>query len=357
MNRRILLIVDFSCDGIYSGNRIYLLNFLKLLKSLGYFLHVHIIYASKPKKISEEFNGLADFSFEYQLFNHIKRSFTSRFILPFVDNIPLWLWATSKCSLKFVDNYDTILVNYIWNYRSIQKCKGKKYLFAHDCFVNRNRLTGAKWLSFSRKSVVTAYRTFDKIIYSNYKEFLQESDYSPNIEFIGLPFKTNSTVRCASDTKNLGFIGSDNYLNERTVKFLFDKLIAHDFKYKYFFIAGRVCNVLTTISLPRNILLLGEISNIEEFYKKVDVVFSIKGSSTGVKIKELEAMSFGKLVVCDVDSLACFPVIDGVKPPLILYDDFFDNAVYEIGNSTSYFVNYNTRIIKDVTRIFYFDSN
>lgn len=324
MKKKVLIIVDFSLDGIFSGNRTFLYNYLLFLKKMCFEIHIHVIETSNRKYVvSKEFESIGVLTSEYQFFTHIKRFFVSHFILPLGINFPMWMWKSSRCNLSMLEIYDFVLINYVWNYDSVSELNIKKYLLAHDSFIDRNKRLKTNWVSFNINEVLDAYRNFDKVLLSNYSEYVLEKVHAANIDYVGLPFYGLSSTFLGKSEENWGFIGSKNTLNLRTLEYILDIFKSNNFIDKKLYIAGDVCDELKNKTIPKNVVLMGRVQNLLDFYDKVHVIFSIRGPSSGIKIKEVEAMAYGKIVVCDSTSIDCFPDIEGHFPPFISYDDFF----------------------------------
>jgi hypothetical protein len=340
MEKKILVLVDFSLDNLFSGNRTLLFNYLNYLKSLHFEIHIHLIKTSRSIfVVGKEFRSLGLITLEYQFFTHLKRFFVSRFLLPFGINIPILFWKTSRCKLLGNSNYSIVLVNYVWNFDCFVKPNSLKILLAHDSFIDRNKRLKTNWVSFSRKDVVSSYRAFDKVLLSNYSEYLLEGKNSSNVDFVGLPFKKISERPQEIGENSWGFIGSNNALNLRTAEYiigLFKSMNCHSKLY----IAGAVCDSIKESDFPPNVVLLNSVKDLRDFYDKVHIVFSLRGSSSGIKVKELEAMAYGKIVICDRSSFDCFPTIDGMDPPFICYDDY--RLEYPSGDiiNNDYFLRY-----------------
>jgi succinoglycan biosynthesis protein ExoO len=62
-------------------------------------------------------------------------------------------------------------------------------------------------------------------------------------------------------------------------------------------LAGSVCEVLDGARLPKGVLALGYVKDLEDFYRQVDVVVSPLRMGGGLKIKNVEALCKGKPLV------------------------------------------------------------
>jgi hypothetical protein len=66
-------------------------------------------------------------------------------------------------------------------------------------------------------------------------------------------------------------------------------------------VAGPVCDALRSVSHPFQ--LCGIVKSISEFYREIDVAINPMLGGTGLKIKSLEAMGFGKPLVATSDAM------------------------------------------------------
>lgn len=142
----------------------------------------------------------------------------------------------------------------------------------------------------------------DKLILKN-KFGLNKVDVIPNgIEQINFLNKKITKVI------NLGYIGSFNHPPNRKAVIYFIEEIApllekNRIKYKYFIAGDNNREEIETIidcselKNNKNIINLGKIKKVEEFYKKIDVLIAPIFSGSGSRIKILESLSFGIPVI------------------------------------------------------------
>ena len=108
----------------------------------------------------------------------------------------------------------------------------------------------------------------------------------------------------------VGFIGSINSVNISAIKNV--EFIAKKLPNITFLIAGDICQHVTSMS--KNIILMGKIDNINDYYKNIDLTISPTFKSTGQKIKVTESIFNGVPSLTSRDS----------KPDFIS-DYFFNN--------------------------------
>lgn len=105
-----------------------------------------------------------------------------------------------------------------------------------------------------------------------------------------------------SNTLNLGYIGAFSHTpNLNAVKYFFDKIapIIESEKIPYkFYLAGKNDQTsIKTITKNPNLINLGHVKNIKDFYKKIDCLITPIFSGSGSRIKILESLSFGIPVI------------------------------------------------------------
>jgi hypothetical protein len=99
----------------------------------------------------------------------------------------------------------------------------------------------------------------------------------------------------------VGYIASSNPTNVfsyRRLEAAIRRLPAILDKYD-FLLAGPICRVVSPLAFKP----LGELADVEEFYERVDIVLNPNLGGTGLKIKSVEALSYGRPFVCTADSM------------------------------------------------------
>jgi glycosyltransferase involved in cell wall biosynthesis len=118
----------------------------------------------------------------------------------------------------------------------------------------------------------------------------------------------NFLKKKASKVINLGYIGSFNHPPNRTAITYFLNEIApqlerNRIKYKYFIAGDNNREDIKTIidrselKNNKNIVNLGKVKEVEEFYKKIDVLVAPVFSGSGTRVKITESLSFGIPVI------------------------------------------------------------
>ena len=113
-------------------------------------------------------------------------------------------------------------------------------------------------------------------------------------------FKDEAEPKRAVGSKlRVGFLGSANSINTKNLERFFDEISSAMLSVEdiVFEIAGSVCEALPVNALPASIVFHGRVESVEDFYQQVDLIFVPFEFSTGLKIKLIEALSYGKPVL------------------------------------------------------------
>ena len=113
--------------------------------------------------------------------------------------------------------------------------------------------------------------------------------------------------RFAAERLAVGYVGSGNPFNAASMLSFAGALrnqpsICDRVEFR---IAGQVCNALAGV--PHPLRLLGVVDSILNFYRSIDVAINPMLGGTGLKMKSLEALAFGKPLVATADAMAGIP--------------------------------------------------
>lgn len=100
-------------------------------------------------------------------------------------------------------------------------------------------------------------------------------------------------------------------------------------------IAGSVCKHISANIDLDGVELLGIVQDLRQEYRKADVVVNPVIAGTGLKIKTIEAMSYGKAVVSTPNGVEGVLYDDAIEPPFIVADsseDFVEKILFLLKN-------------------------
>ncbi|WP_246690022.1 hypothetical protein [Methylobacterium sp. WL7] len=212
--------------------------------------------------------------------------------------------------------YDAIVVNYSWMSRVFEFCDiPLKILDTHDVFADRrDKMVRAalepRWFFTSASEEAKAFSRADIVIGIQDSEtglIAQRSasrvltvGHPPDLSFLG---GAPSTVPAVL----FGYFASGNPWNKRSISAL-DAELSGQPRIDWV-IAGTICD--SSIIFNAAPLKLGRLSQPADFYEHVCCVINPMIGGTGLKIKTIEALSYGKPVIGTVPS---FEGLSSVHP-------------------------------------------
>lgn len=187
------------------------------------------------------------------------------------------------------------------------------------------------WIELSASEEQQAVNRFDGIIAIQPNEATQFKEmvtHDQPVVVAGHAFvrEKNSVTLCAVDPPEIsqvtskkftfGVLASNNAVNVQGVRWLRDEVwplfqqelaaSAHEVQ---LIVAGTVCSEIQRPELPRGFTCHGPVGPLQDFYDRVHVVLNPVQWGTGLKIKNVEALGFGKPLITTSHS------IDGWKIP------------------------------------------
>ncbi len=162
------------------------------------------------------------------------------------------------------------------------------------------------WIAVSEEEEAAALRAFDTIIAIQDDEANTFSKMAPGRSVIVVGHQTlgadASECKTSSDPEvfTLGYLGSSNASNVDGVNEFLD-VVWRDLQDQpriRLVVAGNVSNEVVPEFRFGNVELLGRVGDVSDFYASVDAVINPVGYGTGLKIKSVEAIAYGKPLLC-----------------------------------------------------------
>lgn len=298
----VLIIFPFydKCASTYYMNDICL-----RLKAKGYRL-TGLLYGE-----SSEFNDSEIFDYKYNV--SVLNRFLSNENIHYNEsyNVDEWIgdeliqFVTALVKMK---QFDLCIINYVFLSKVLEYLPNEidKWIITHDKFSNRNiRMKDAGinsecwYFSTTVEEEKRGIERANKIISIQPKESKYFRELSNIIDVITVPYipQKNYLNKERESKKMLivGYLGSNNPPNISAVHGLISKIKGN--KCIKLVIAGTVCRHLKLKS-SNGLIVLGEIEDVKPFYEKIDIFINPDLFYSGLKIKTIEAMSYGKAVVC-----------------------------------------------------------
>jgi len=238
--------------------------------------------------------------------SHRKHHLIDDWYVPAVTDITnriLAIWKIDYC-----------LANYVWFSQWLEQVPPgiPKYLDTHDMFANRHKSLKkdgilGNWYSTTPKEEAKAFNRADIVlaIQDNEASHFQKAT-TRRVETMGHYLAPNFLpVRTPEAGKKLkvGYLASGNPINQHSlhyfVRALNNRAALRDSC--SFYLAGAICTSDTSEGSP--FTKLGFVESPEAFYRDMDVILNPNMGGTGLKIKSVEALSFGKPLVATKDAM------------------------------------------------------
>lgn len=325
--KKILIISPVPTHPPFAGNRSAILSYAELLQHNNFkvsFLFVQSQNNESEKEQTEKYWGDSFFYYKTNKlfyrkqvfyrwkFKNIKNSYN-------VDNwFPNGLGQFVR-KIHRKKNFDIVIVNYIWLTKIfLHLSEVKKILFTHDVFSNRYQRTGVRWFSVTPEEERKALNRSDIVLSIQEEEskFFRKLTSKKVITTFS-PTIFNKTVIC--NNKNLLFFaGPNDYNVNGLVQFISSTLplLQTEIEGLKLIVGGRICNRKEILDLESEIILYGEVDEPEKFYQIGDIVVNPVFEGTGLKIKNIEALSFEKIVICHPHNAE--GIYDKENAPIIL---------------------------------------
>lgn len=229
-------------------------------------------------------------------------------------------------SLYLANGYENIVVSYAWMLPAIHYIKhlGHNYNLicdTHDVqfYRNENILSKKERLFFNKSKekdlevswlnqcdAVIAISEIDKEILSKNLKANVISIY-PGFDYAEAPIKQRPVGRPV----HFGFIGGGMKANVQALGFIFEHwwpVIKKHSPDSMLYIAGSVCNnpiIKEQSFFDKNIVLLGFVKDISEFYTKIEVALNPVVITGGLNFKSVEAVCAGKHLFTNTIGMKC----------------------------------------------------
>ncbi len=287
-----------------AGNRIRIFSLAKYLQKMGN--AVHFVYFTQEGLTQEQESAMQNEWDSLTIISAVKRYSPSAETHYLVDD---WYQENlgpqiqKKC--KELD-IDIILIHYIFQSKLLEFVPNNivKIIDTIDKFSDRHLMQKKQGLepdyfytveeeeakAFNRADIILA-------IQDNEADFFR-SLTDKKVEVIGHIEKSHFLDKKYTKLNTIGFIGSHNSSNIESILLFIDKFSEyvnmHHIDIKLL-IAGSVCTKITPTH--KSIELLGFIDDLKDFYSTVDLIVNPLVLGTGLKIKSIEALSYGVPII------------------------------------------------------------
>lgn len=209
---------------------------------------------------------------------------------------------------------DYCIANYVWFSKWLEEVPAgiPKYIDTHDIFADRHkRLIAdglpANWYSTSAREETKGFNRADTVIAIQAEE-AREFENRTQAKVVTLGHFIDSDflpkVQPAEGHKiQIGYMASDNPINQQSLADLNAALRDRPkmFERFEFVLAGAICTCAAAAETPAR--KLGFVPDAREFYRSMDIIINPNCGGTGLKIKSIEALAFGKALVATKDAM------------------------------------------------------
>ncbi|MBU0577405.1 glycosyltransferase [Patescibacteria group bacterium] len=234
--------------------------------------------------------------------------------------------------------YDVVIAEYVFESRVLNNFGDDvlKIIDTHDIFTDRNKKYEQKgiketFFSTTKEEEAKGLNRADKIIAIQEKEaqFFRQIT-NKEVITIGHPVGLQRPVEKQDTNKNILYLGTGNSANIDGINdFIKDCLpsIKNRVKGAQLILAGNICSYVDDYE---GVIKMGEVKDIHDAYNQADIVINPGAVGTGLKIKNIEALGLGKILI--THSHSAEGLKDNVKNPFIVADtpDEIANAIVNV---------------------------
>lgn len=226
--------------------------------------------------------------------------------------------GTAASRLSADKRFDICWVNYAWYSKVFESLPEQtvRVIDTHDIFGGRAERfqeigIEPEWYhtSVEQESIGLNRADFVLAIQDIEAETLRQRTVSQvhSVGFLSAPNWLPVPTNRRGNKLTVGYIGSGNPFNVSALLDLQRALLASPEASALLeiHVAGPICTNLS--GTPHDFVTHGIVANVVDFYSAVDVVVNPMQGGTGLKIKSLEALSFGKPLVATLDAMAGIP--------------------------------------------------
>jgi len=226
---------------------------------------------------------------------------------------------------SWIDLYDRIVAYYVWPYHLLRldRAGGKVVVDTGDIMADRHERIGVRrWISLragDEKAVLTSEARCLAVSRDDADEFERLYATRPRvISFVPPEHKQLLEVASVPAPACVGFMGAPSYVNEEIVRLLarpefLNALRAAGFELA---VAGGICATIdpsvSAALRAGGARILGRVRSTADYYRQIRATVNPVGPSTGVKIKSVETLVAGKVLIttrwgADATLAAAFP--------------------------------------------------
>lgn len=205
--------------------------------------------------------------------------------------------------------YDIVWLQYIYQSKALENLGNDvfKVIDTHDVFAHRNWMFQKKgrtpdWFYTTRRQEKKALARADLVVAIQNKEeaYFERLMKKQRTQCITIGDMVEFHKSKAGNKRIFGFIGSKNNPNVFAVNWLAEKVLplVHKMEPEYqCIIAGHICDQVPDNKYYRKI---GKLEHLQEYYDQISIAINPVQIGTGLNIKGIEALSYGKPLISTV---------------------------------------------------------
>lgn len=208
-------------------------------------------------------------------------------------------------------SFDVCVVNYVWFSKVLDAIPEQTYkvIDTHDVFGDRHivaKEAGLEpvWFYTTKELEAYALERADLVlaIQDEEQQYFESITHIP-VAVMGYCVPFQPLVRQTRDKIVIGYIGSGNPFNVESLRVFQDAVMANpELMQKFsFLLGGTVCKAFAGMNEIFDIV--GLVDDLDEFYRLIDIAINPMVGGTGLKIKSLEALSYGKALLATEDAM------------------------------------------------------
>lgn len=222
---------------------------------------------------------------------------------------------------EFAKNIDpkAIIIEYIrlaYLVEGLNNQQYKLFIDTHDAMSIRCESFSKKgiqhWITISKEEEAKCLSLFNVVIAIQHREAFFFQKLLPAQKIITIPYavspkylpKTNQSPHVC-----LGFLAANSQENRTSIQWFLDhiwKNISNSRPHSKLLIGGTVSHSIKT-NIHKNVILLGFVDDLPRFYQSIDIIINPILSGGGIKIKNIEALSYGLPLVTTSVGAEGFP--------------------------------------------------
>ncbi|WP_295185929.1 glycosyltransferase [uncultured Brevundimonas sp.] len=199
--------------------------------------------------------------------------------------------------------YDAVITNYVWLSACLEEVRGPlKILDTHDLFGGRHQLSLSvgmepSWFFTTEREEARGFDRADLVVGIQFDESAHIAEQTrAKVITVGHPVEPHFLFQEDAERKSatFGYFASGNPWNVASIA-AFDEKLATKTTHLDWAIGGSICKALPRLAGHPKVL--GLVSDPWDFYQQVDCALNPMMSGTGLKIKTVEALAYGRAVI------------------------------------------------------------